>query len=972
MSNYGSFVSRTLPVSGTAFITTLHGKGKPSVDADHNLDSDLADYNSAQRLNTLIYSGVTNVHASNLDAVFIPTLDPYFVTTWGKQPNEFAIQNFDAVVNGWVIPVYGSRVNGGNYDDLDYLSIEMTSSPAPSPMFRQDLVFLEVWRAVVAGNPSTTNKPDASHIYRYGNVQFGGANILDDIKEPTINANVAQRIQVQYRIRIAEGVDFDAYPNGVDDININAQGGAAVPNNAYAYTRSASDPGLYIAGDGSGSAQTGLGNVDGYVYAIPICKVHRRNSAAYSLTNPNGTNKDINDPWSDRPDGLFYDEISLRDIADLRHQVVVNKSYSEMLEENFEALLRRDLIQDFGKDTAIDSQIQGKSMLTVDGFSVVDQSGVYDMPFDPDSLRRDYSGEDRVHDVMFHLDLENTPSIYTSPPVMFNTMTSLIQISLSGAGAIQGTPEVYVDGVLIPTGTAIPGGWTGSLPGPALSGVLAGGYTTQKVSIKFSVKYQAAGHRFVATNYYKIYNGRASNPEEWAFTINPTTFTSTRSVFVPGLPIVSGVPDNVTDYPVVTMDSNSMITYPVAASGSNLSNTAITELYEYHMLGNGTTTYILPGQANTRDIIGVYQIYESDVSPIAFNVVNPTSVTRNINGTFTVVMPSALPATKIIKFKLSLEKTSAVLDQSTKGIKEIMRLEAGITEGTGVSTYSIQFKNFPYGFNTYKMADNTLKFFAYVAGLRVDLDNADVQKAMNKVTITFNAPVTSGDEIRFYALCGYSPVALDRIQMSYDRIPYQGLSDSNLLIDAQVLAVGRKPLVHSVGTAKDTAYRNAEMYAISELLPLGFGLLDTDIKLDDLTVDNSQFTNFKMLRLPWEVTHDYRTNSTGKLIEAGDTIFLSTVSVVPERGIKDKVINIKNNKGLTSYPGEFVTPKLSATKSHQVVTYYLIKTKLTSELFLLVVSYTATNSGNTLVKTSVSTVGVSYDVYKIKGNPILK
>ena len=966
MSNYGAFVSRTLPISDTGYTTTIHGKGKPSVDADHNLDSDLADYNSAQRVRLLLNSGVTNFKSASLDAVFVPTLDSYFVTTFGLQPNELAIQNFNAFVNGWVLQVRGSKVNGGNYDDLNYLSIELPAPPSPSPMLRQDLIYLEVWRSVVAGNPSTTNKPDASHVYRYGNVQFAGTNVDDDIKEPTINANLAQRIQVQYRIRVVTGINFDVYPEGIDDINNHAQGGAAVPNIAYPFTRSTEDTGLFIAGDGSGSAQTGLGNVDGYVYAIPICKVHRRNSAAYGLTNPNGSSASITDAFSDRPDGLFYDEVSLRDIADLRHMVATNKSYSDILEENFESLLKRADLQSFGKDPSIDSQIQGKKMLTVDGFSVSDQSGVYDLPFDPDSVRRDYSGEARVHDVMFRLD---TSVDTLTGPVTFNTITSLLQVTLSG-GSVQATPEIYTDGTLRLDG--ITGSWTGTIPGPAISATLNATYVGQMVTVKFSVKYNAAGHRFAAEQYFKVYNGRNISPEEWSYTVNPTAFTSTRTVVVQGLPVVSSVPDNVTDYPIATIDANSVITYPVAASGSNLSNTHITELYEYHTLGNNFATYNLPGQANTRDVVGVFQVYESDISPINFIAINPTSVTRNVNGTFTVVLASTYTASTILKFVLVLEKTGVLLDRSTKGIKEIMRLETGITTGTGATTYSVQFNNFPYGFNTYKKVDNSLHFFAYVQGLRLDLTNANVQKALNKVTITFASPVSSGDEIRFYALCGYSPTASDRLQLTYDRIPYQGLSDHTHLADATVMAIGKRPLMHSIGTAKDTAYRNLEMYALSEIMPLCFGLLDTDIKLDDLTLDNSQFANFKMLRLSDALNHDYRTNSIGKLIEVGDVLKLTNASVTPERGIKDRIINLANGLSLTNYPGEFVSPKLTVSKSHQVVQYYLIKSKLTGELFLLVVTFTSTDAGNVLVKTSVASTGVAYDIYKISGSPILK
>src|SRR5690606_36726513 len=48
------------------------------------------------------------------------------------------------------------------------------------------------------------------------------------------------------------------------------------------------DTGLYIAGDGTQTSKDLLKTADGYVYAIPLFRVKRRNSGGYSQNNGNG------------------------------------------------------------------------------------------------------------------------------------------------------------------------------------------------------------------------------------------------------------------------------------------------------------------------------------------------------------------------------------------------------------------------------------------------------------------------------------------------------------------------------------------------------------------------------------------------------------------------------------------------------------------------------------------------------------
>ena len=965
MPDYGLDVSRTLPIRDTSFIGTVHLKLTPSVDAEHNLDTDLADFNASQRARLMAFSGVINRRASGHDKVFISTLDSEFVGNYGLHPNEFAIQNCDVFVNGWSIPIRGSRVNGGNFDDLDWLSIELPTAPAPSPLSRQDLVYLEVWRALIYPTPSAVNKPSASEVFRHGNVQYAGANLADDLIQPDIGARTSLRTQLQYRIRVAPGVDFEAYPDGINDPNVYAQGGATTSSNTWRFAQDPHDPGLYIAGDGTALAQSELGNVDGLVYAIPLAKVHRRNSSAYSLNNPNGSSSDITDPVSDRPDGLYFDEVSLRDLVDLRHDVVTHKSFSEMLEHNFDALLRRDLKVDFGKDPTIDSQIQGTEMLTVDGYSVIDQNGVHDLPFDPDSLRRDYSGEARIHEVVYQVD---TSVNVTSGPIQFNTATNLLSISIPN-GNVQNAPTIWVAG--IQQAGAVPGGWVGTIPGGVLQGTLDAGVVGNLITVRLEIAYEPVGHRFVATNYYRVNNGRLVNPEDWTYVVNPVDFTTTRERVIANPPVVAGEPHQALQYPPVTIDNSGAILYPPNASGSTLSHNSKLEVYDYLLLGNGTIQYALPDQIEGREVLGIYEVFETDASAIFYTQIDPASVTRNINGTFTVNLGTSYTTAKILKFRVVTQQTGTTLDRSTKGLKEIMTLKWYTIDGNGGTTYTVETTNVPYGLASRRTAGLTEQFYAYVAGSLVLIDNNKVNKSLNTVTLEFDSPVSSGDEIRFFVMEGYSATTDDRVQISYDRLPYQGLSKHEPLEGARVLAVGRRPLIHSVGTSRETTFKNQEMFALSEVLPLGFGFLDTDLQNAELGLDHSQFTSFRMLYLPF-LSHDYRTGSSGKLAVQGDTIQLTDVLVEPVRGVKNKALNLVNSLELTDYPMELVTPTLLTSQTHQVVQYYLVHSPVTHQLYMLVVTAVNTSTGGDLVKSSVAETGVAYDLYQIKGKPLLK
>lgn len=212
-----------------------------------------------------------------------------------------------------------------------------------------------------SGGSDEPNKPTQASVYRYGNVLSpAGVALTDDIADPTIGSESTKRVQIQYRIRVtgaAEAVNFKTEPDGFSNPNVLAQGTQAAPVATYPFvpadntTVSASsdataygitDPGLWIAGDGSSASATALGTVDGFVYAIPLAFVFRRNDgydggAGVGFDPDNDSNSAlpvahggfanpvvgaIPAGVSDRPDGYFHDVIVATDVLDLRRQIV--------------------------------------------------------------------------------------------------------------------------------------------------------------------------------------------------------------------------------------------------------------------------------------------------------------------------------------------------------------------------------------------------------------------------------------------------------------------------------------------------------------------------------------------------------------------------------------------------------------------------------------------------------------------------
>jgi hypothetical protein len=284
--NLGPGVSRVLDPTATQYVLTLWQQGKPPLDSELNLLQQLATQWNQAVVMRAVPSGWLGAETNNAaDFITNPTWSNWW--RFGRQRTGEQQAVMWAVVNGWVIPVTGTRTGSppGSPDNADtWNKIAMDPPPSNAGDFRIDFVFLEAWLARVPPNPSTLNKPASSAIWRYGNVEGGYSFLPDDIQDPAIGAETTERVQLQYRIRVQKGlVGFTSAPDGFDPAVVFAQGASSAPTtyNFLNMRQALGDPGLWRAGDGSGTAQTALGTVDGYSYAIPIAAVFRRNSVSW-------------------------------------------------------------------------------------------------------------------------------------------------------------------------------------------------------------------------------------------------------------------------------------------------------------------------------------------------------------------------------------------------------------------------------------------------------------------------------------------------------------------------------------------------------------------------------------------------------------------------------------------------------------------------------------------------------------------
>ncbi len=280
--NFKDGVSRVLEIANRNFSNLIWQEGKPPLDSELNFMGQISWEALSEMIRSQTHSGfLLDPTRAEEDFVFYDQSTNYF------EINRNADNPLIALVNGWVIPVLGTKTDDG-------VSNAINLPEPPTSDSQTNIIFLEVWRAVIDADDST-NKPSANKIFPYGNVDFTATTLdLDDeLKDPTLGFETTKRVQVQYRLRVQNaGVDLIHEIEALSDGDIVAQGAQNSPVLGYPFMNQSDngDVGLWRAGNGDTNSQTDLGTVDGYVYAVPLCAVFRRNSSRYQAVSTGAPN----------------------------------------------------------------------------------------------------------------------------------------------------------------------------------------------------------------------------------------------------------------------------------------------------------------------------------------------------------------------------------------------------------------------------------------------------------------------------------------------------------------------------------------------------------------------------------------------------------------------------------------------------------------------------------------------------------
>lgn len=389
--NYGPAVSGYLIPTGRAWETTVFQSGKPVLDKELNLTQDIDGGGAEADLIRAMPSGwISNDFLNSSVAA------PLFVYNATSLTLQLA-QGMIAHVNGWIVPVEHTGV-------IDTNTLTLTAGPATAGSTRMDLVILEVWRLLLSAAPNEFGKSVLGNIFQNGNVKTDPANDAtlnypDDIEDTNVGAETTKRVQIQYRLRVISGVDLFANPYGITDPSVIANTVPASPtapdgvpsSESFTYVNQSSndDEGLWVAGDGNPA--NSLGTVDGYMYALPVCGIFRRNTAAWNrITNQNGG---ATSPGpSTRPDGYLSDVFQARDIVDLRTGVSpIGWNYTEVLTKNFQYLLDNNLQTDWTTNTFGGGGINGAIIPWADEIGPLPSDGAGPLIGNFDAVRRSYS-----------------------------------------------------------------------------------------------------------------------------------------------------------------------------------------------------------------------------------------------------------------------------------------------------------------------------------------------------------------------------------------------------------------------------------------------------------------------------------------------------------------------------------------------------------------------------------------------------
>lgn len=845
--NLGSIVSRVLDTQNRSFNGVVFQQKRPPLDSEMNLSQDISLNQINELTKTLTPSGFLKL--GPIRGGELGQLNSFW-------PNVVILNNPLALVNGWLIKI-GSGTNsyptGASQDVWNLLSgnpeeIALIGPPESSPAegSYENFIFLEVWQKLLTASDT---------VYLNGFTQSSLTPVPNDLIDSRIEIETTKRIQVQYRFRWIPTCDFISYRNGLGFPGCFAQGASSAPNSSYTFRQHPSDVGLYIAGDGSLNSQNDLGTVDGFVYAIPVARIHRRNRRAYSITNLNGSSVSmLSGIPSDRPDGLYYDQIAENDIESLRHRISLQGfDTNHLLEENIELLWKRNLPSEL-KTSTLDANLSGNSLIYVDGISASSAAGVDTRGRIPDGSRRAFI-DSRViqkitwtessptlnngklwftpfgyQDQSYEYQLWNEKNFYVSQitPTVIVYDNSTNTRSVIPGGTWQGLGEFrtrsYIDGTLYPNYNKI--SYTPSNPASIIGKNVAivfslisregGGLdTTNLGSFTNSVDYIYSGHNNL--------DGKTVECNDYSVPTSSVTLDNPR---------LSG---SFTDFAI----KRSIQQFELASQvGSPLRDSyfgAPVKL-SYYKVSSGNTTDTIPSSLYGRTVFGISSVLnktsESYLTPsitkmatgfqISGLVVNTNDVLEYVLlvGDYCV---DYIPQSKgISNFAKNFTFSTTISVGQQSGVINIKRINPNFDAVLANA-------GFYDGINHYYVAyvNNTLIRLASLEGLGTPV-----------IKFNLTAPSAESGSLTLTFLGYYNPAPTDQFYFQYSYVPYKGIINTRLgtteTQDLKILKMDDKLAITSVGTGRVSQSVPKSLNKLTQMLPINNRVLEYNLFGGDL------------------------------------------------------------------------------------------------------------------------------------------
>jgi hypothetical protein len=303
-----SKVSRDMDVADTAYDQVIWIEGNTPLDSELNLIAQLSNDKLKTYISQALPTGfLIDPVNSKLDFIESPTAN-----TFSLRPCTFSL-------NGELLKI-------SDYDSTLKVDKPLTITlSAPAPATRTDLVYLEVWKKVIK---------DASSIKKFGN-QDTQDTLNSQIVDPDISPTT-HRVQLQYKLKVKDNVlDVglkSTSPQGpiVGNFFQGTYGDPDLVTKIYTATLT----------DAEVESQSLATNK---IYAIPLCKIHRRTNLSYSDISASNPNTALNGT-GDRPDGLSATGIKLSDIKDLRVAVSLPNDLTSYLKKSLFDIFQRKLL----------------------------------------------------------------------------------------------------------------------------------------------------------------------------------------------------------------------------------------------------------------------------------------------------------------------------------------------------------------------------------------------------------------------------------------------------------------------------------------------------------------------------------------------------------------------------------------------------------------------------------------------------